>query len=127
MVDDYTEKKDFTSDFNEAKYQILRLHVLWQSCNNLSQAGKLEQWKWKLDAIWRELSPDAKLKDDFIEEEKEKYFSKVKKLNNDIAKSKDSNDIYLTLQEKEIFLRSLQEAVGKGGRRSSGEEDDIDT
>ena len=126
MVDDYNEKKDFTSDFNEAKYQILRLPVLWQSCNNLSQSGQLEQWKWKLDAIWRELSPDAKLKDDNVDEEQDKYFNKVKNINKKIADSKKNDAIYIALQEKEIFLRCLQEAVGKGGRRSSGEEDDFD-
>lgn len=126
MVDYYVEKKDITSDFNEAKYQILRLHVLWQSCNNLSQSGQLLQWKWKLDAIWRELSPDAKLEDDNMDKEEEKYFNQVKKINKTIADSKKDTVIYLTLQEKEIFLRCLQEKVGKGGRRSSGDDDDID-
>lgn len=127
MADDYMEKKDFTSDFNEAKYQILRLHVLWQSCNHLSQSGRLEEWKWKLDAIWRELSPDAKLKDDNQDKKKDTYFYKVKELNKDISKTKNDDVLYSVLQEKEIFLRCLQEAVGKGGRRSSGDDDDIDT
>ena len=56
-------KKELTSDFNEAKFQIYRLHILWLTCNTISNAGELTKWKWKLDTIWRELSPDATQKD----------------------------------------------------------------
>jgi hypothetical protein len=127
ITDEYpAEKKELISDFNEAKFQILRLHVLWQSCNTCSQNGNLEQWKWKLDAIWRELSPDAKERDKNQSDNENAYFSKIKTINDNISKARNNNEKYLALQEKEIFLRCLQDAVGKGSRKSSGDEDDFD-
>ena len=123
------EKKELISDFNEAKFQILRLHLLWQSCNSLSQSGKLIQWKWKLDTMWRELSVDAAEKDKTIEKDKDKHFTRVKELNKSIAKAqKDDNraELYDTLQKKEIFLRQLQEDAGKGSRKHAHDEDDMD-
>ena len=123
------EKKELISDFNEAKFQILRLHLLWQSCNSLSQSGKLIQWKWKLDIIWRELSVDAAEKDKSIDNDKDKYFTRVKELNNNIAKAeeqKNLEELYETLQKKEIFLRQLQQDAGKGSRKHAGDEDDMD-
>ena len=121
-----TEKKDLTSDFNEAKFQILRLHILWISCNTLSQSGKLIEWKWKLDTIWRELASDAKDKDK-DKEKKDTYFYQIEQLNKKISfVSNNNNLLYSILQEKEIFLRCLQEAVGKGGKKSSGDGDDMD-
>ena len=123
------EKKELISDFNEAKFQILRLHLLWQSCNSLSQSGKLIQWKWKLDTMWRELSVDATEKDNSIDKDKDKYFTRVKELNKNIAIAQDNNnreELYDTLQQKEIFLRQLQEDAGKGSRKHAHDEDDMD-
>jgi hypothetical protein len=118
-------EKDLISDFNEAKFQIYRLHILWLTCNTLSQTGKLLEWKWKLDTIWRELSPDANYKDKNNETE-DTYLNKVKLLNQNIAKSNGREELYNALQEKEIFLRCLQEEVGKGSKKSSTEMEDFD-
>jgi len=118
-------KKELTSDFNEAKFQIYRLHILWLTCNTISNNGELTKWKWKLDTIWRELSPDAIQKDE-NKEEQDKYTSKLKILNDKIAKSEDNTTIYNALQEKEIFLRCLQEEVGKGSKKSSTEMENFD-
>ena len=123
------ERKELISDFNEAKFQILRLHLLWQSCNSLSQSGKLIQWKWKLDTIWRELSVDAAEKDTSIEKDKDKYFTRLKELNKNIAEAQEDNkreEVYETLQKKEIFLRQLQQDAGKGSRKHAQDEDDMD-
>ena len=120
MASDFSDKKVLTSQFNEAGYQIARLNVLWTTCNTLSRSGRLTQWKWLLDTIWRELSPDAKQKD------KDKYFKEVEELNTKIAKLQNTGDLYKSLQEKEIFLRCLQDAVGKGSKRKDFDEDDIE-
>ena len=48
-----------TSKYNEAVNQLTRLNFLWQSCNELSTSGNLLKWKWRLDAVWRELSASA--------------------------------------------------------------------
>ncbi len=117
-------KKELTSDFNEAKFQIYRLHILWITCNTLSNDGELTKWKWKLDTIWRELSPDAHQKDEG--KEKDTYFKEYKDLNDKIAKAKGNTALYNALQEKEIFLRRLQEEVGKGGKKSSTDYEDFD-
>lgn len=117
--------QELTSDFNEAKFQIYRLHILWVTCNNLSNEGKLEEWKWKLDTIWRELSPDAKYKDKNKEKEAT-YFYNVEILNKKITEAKERNDLYNALQEKEVFLRCLQDEVGKGSKKSSTEIEDFD-
>jgi hypothetical protein len=117
--------KELTSDFNEAKFQIYRLHILWVTCNNLSNEGKLQEWKWKLDTIWRELSPDAQYKDK-NKEIPNTYFYKVELLNKKIAETKEREELYNVLQEKEIFLRCLQDEVGKGSKKSSTEIEDFD-
>ena len=119
-------KKEVVSEFNEAKYQIFRLHLLWLSCNNLSNIGNLTGWKWKLDTIWRELSPDAYKKEEGWSE-KEKFSAKLKELNENITKaSKEKELLYIALEKKEIFLRILQDKVGKGTKTRSIDDEDFD-
>ena len=119
-------KKEVVSEFNEAKYQIFRLHLLWLSCNNMANAGELEQWKWKLDTIWRELSPDA-YKKDKGKEDKDKFKTKIVQLNENITKAeKNKSLLYKSLEEKEIFLRILQDDVGKGTKTRNIDDEDFD-
>lgn len=110
-TDSFTDKKVMVSEFNEASYQIARLNVLWQQCNFLASSGNLSEWKWKLDRIWIELSADAKSKNEKY------YYGGIKLINEVIGKSKTEQSLYNSLQQKEIFLRSLQEDVGKGGKK----------
>jgi len=112
MADDFSDKKVLISQYNEAAFQIARLNNLWQLCNNYARAGDLDQWKWVLDRIWIELSADAKQKDET------QYFNGIKVLNISISKAEGNANLYNTLQEKEIFLKGLQEGVGKGGKKS---------
>ena len=117
--------KELTSDFNEAKFQIYRLHILWVTCNTISNEGKLQEWKWKLDTIWRELSPDAQYKDK-NKEDGDTYFYRISILNKKITEAIEREGLYNALQEKEIFLRCLQDEVGKGTKKSSTEKKDFD-
>lgn len=125
-------KSDITSEYNEAKFQILRLHILWLGCNNISKSGNLDGWKWTLDCIWRELSIDALSKGgaekDGQPSKDNIYYNRVKELNEDITKAQSNANKYDALQTKEIFLRWLQDTVaGKGSkRRASDEEDGFD-
>lgn len=107
----FNDKKTMMSEFNEAAYQIARLNTLWSLCNDYAREGKLYKYKWVLDRIWVELSADATQKNE------EKYYSRVKILNKYISQTKNSSSLYALLQEKEIFLKSLQEDVGKGGKK----------
>lgn len=129
-------EKQLYSDFNEAKLQIFRLHQLWSDCNQLSQTGQLTRWKWKLDSAWRELSTDARQRDgynsytEWIKEgikDKGSYLSINSQINQLIAESQgEPTALYNALQQKEVFLRCLQEDVGKGAKRSSDEDDDLE-
>lgn len=128
---------DRSSAYNEGLLQIQRLHFLWIEANNYSRKGNYAQWRWTLDAIWRELSRDA-LKntgkkispDDIIEaEEKNKWFKQYKVIEKQISEAitnKQQRNIYESISSMEIFLRALQDAVGKGGKYKSHADDDMD-
>lgn len=114
-------QKDLISDYNEAKFQILRLHSLWQSCNRYSQGGDLVKWRWALDTIWRELSADAKNKD------KNKYELRFKDVNDKIKQAfleRNREKQYEALDLKDQELRFLQDEVGKGGKRHDKDQDE---
>ena len=113
-----TENNTVKSDFNEANFQILRLHDLsmkYASC----WIGDADYFKarWILDQIWIELSADAQ-EEDKNKPEVETYFYKVAELDKNIDTVKKDTEIYRALQEKRIFLKLLQEQVGKGGKKS---------
>jgi hypothetical protein len=112
MSSSFNDSKKFISDFNEGALQIMRLNYLWQQCNNYASQGLMEEWKWKLDRIWIELSADAYKKDKIY------YSLKLKLINKKIQKAKDKDELYVYLQKKEIFLKQLQDEVGKGSKRS---------
>ena len=135
-------KNELLSDFNEAKFQIFRLHNEYTNCNRLSSAGDLTKWCWHLDIIWRELSSDAIKKEGTIENNQ--YFKEIDKLNKDINNfseeieqnikkgkkieaTKSRSKLYRAIEKKEIYLRNLQDDFGKGSKRSSEDEDDIDS
>ncbi len=128
---------DVKSAYNEGVFQIQRLHFLWIEANNQSRSGELKKWHWTLNVIWRELTRDAirKMNDKSKPEDFQKlsidnpYFKEYKRLERAIADSntkKDFGGAYLSLGELEIFLRHLQDVVGKGGKYKRGDDDDLD-
>ncbi len=123
-------KKDLTSDFNEAKLQVYRLNNSWERFSTAIRSGRFMEDKganWELDDIYGELSHDEEIKDEF-KEGTNKYSYKINKLNELIAKHKDDDvKLYKILRMKERILRRLQDEAGKGSKRSSEDEDDIDT
>lgn len=123
MVEDYEaeEKKNLTSDFNEAKFQILRLHNSWQLCNSYRRTGQLEKLKWELDNIWDELSKKSEIKKGTGD------FDKMEKIDKEIVKKrKNQSEFYNSLREKYRFLKGVQEDVGMGGRMSESDADSMD-
>lgn len=116
MAENYSDKKTLVSEYNEASFQIIRLHSLWTKANNYSMQGNLIGLKWVLDRVWIELSADAKGK-------KGDYEEGIKELNKKIALAQTNPRLYNALQDKEIFLRCLQEDVGKGGKKREEFED----
>ena len=101
----YVDDEPKLSKYNAALAQLYRIDDLWQVANLHSRSGQLIQWNWDLDVIWRELAGDAN-KDDFIE------YNRINK--QIIINRKKRGLLYQTLQEKEIFLRKLQNKQGKG-------------
>ncbi len=120
-MDNFNDKQKLSSDFNEAAYQIERLHNLWMKCNHYSTSGLLDKWKFHLDAIKRELGKD--IKDLDKDKEKNTYNHKINLINLEIAKVKYDKDLlYLALQKKDELLREVQEDTGKGSKKSFGYE-----
>jgi len=125
--DEYlNERKNLISDFNQAKFQILRLNDRWERCHTFAHSGKLDDWKWELNDAWRELSVDA-----FYEDEGKKkadtFSYKIGKLNELIAKNQNNRaKLYRILETKEIMLRRLEDRAGKGSKRREADEDDME-
>ena len=118
-MSEFSDKKKRLSDFNEAGFQILRLHGLWLRANQCALTGSLNQWKWLLDVIARELAADIKHLDNKDGNKKKE----LDELNKNISKAKGSAAEYKALEEKDIFLRCLQDDVGKGSKSSDHFED----
>jgi hypothetical protein len=124
--DYYNEQKNLISTFNDAKLQIFRLNNAWERYATSIRSGNLIKADWDLDEVYGELYIDEEYEDEGKEEGKQ-FKSKFKKINDLIAKHKnDTSKFYLVLKMKERLLRRLQDLSGKGAKRSSEDEDDID-
>lgn len=107
------DKKTLKSEYNEASYQILRLHNLWTNYSNYSREERLYLVHTTLESIWIELSADAK----------QTHFDCIKKFNDSIGMHKDNKiKVQIALKLKAIFLKKLQDDVGKGGKKTEGYE-----
>lgn len=136
----------FTSNsqslYNEGLLQIQRLHYLWIQANEKSRAANFQSWRWTLDTIWRELSRDVikqgnkkvKPADVMAAQEKNEWFKIHEQLDQSInaahalmIKDKRTGLMaeYAALSKMEIFLRTLQDSVGKGGKYKDPGEDDL--
>lgn len=72
------EQERLISEFNEAKFQIFRLHNLWLECKHFRESGMLLNWKWKLDTAEIELYEDAKHCD---KQDKKGFLQRIKEIN----------------------------------------------
>ncbi len=117
---------------------IIRIDGLWKDANIHSCAGQYSKWNTKLDVIWRELARDIQ-EDDW--EAKKTDFDKFDKQLAEAGQFKDGgsetfNDIdqdavtnrskhYKILNDKELFLKRLENKLGKGTTFHDGDEDDF--
>lgn len=103
------------SQYNSAAQEISRTDSLFQKCHSLRSKGELKALNYELDGIWLELSGDKNLQPQDIENYYvfQKLYGKYKL---------DRNKVYQILIKKEMFLRKLQNRLGKGSKYK--EEDD---
>ena len=124
-MDDENSEDKFTSMLNTGGLINLRLHDLWILVNKHRISGNYYSWNLTLDSLWSELVGDLEEHDN----QEKKYllynkllhkhlplysgyqvgFNKIKK--EDMEKIKYQ---YAILLAKEIFLRRLQNTLGKG-------------
>lgn len=123
------------SKYNSGVAQLYRLDSLWKDTHKFSRTGKHYYWNLTLDRIWCELSRDLAV------DEYETYQKKFEKLDTEIGVIKDSSDgfknptqedmnkrskQYRKLIEKDLFLRRLENHLGKGTAWADGSEDDFE-
>ena len=112
-----------TSRFNEATFQIERLHNLWLAIGRNSRHGRsnLTAWKFLLDEVWRELIADVEKMADTEGIKKEN-----EKLKKNIVNARGQEDLYNALDERHCFLKIIQDKSGKGGSYQDENAFDID-
>ncbi len=117
---------------------IIRIDGLWKDANIHSCSGQYSKWNTKLDVIWRELARDI-LEDEW--EQRKEDFDKFDKRLVDAGAFNDAGsdtfeDIttkeskirskhYRILNDKELFLKRLENKLGKGTTFHDGDEDDF--
>lgn len=120
------------SKYNSAVAQLQRLDQLWNKAHTASSSGNYIVWNLTLDKIWSELAGDL---DQNPTKEKEFYtftenlgktgsISKPEIKGFKIEENKERAKQYLILLTKEIWLRRLQNTLGKGSSYDDGSQDD---
>ena len=136
-MDDNNEKQ--TSKFSSGINQLMRLDQLWKDSNSYSVAGLYSKRNTKLDVIWRELARD--LSDKVYGERKALFDAFDTNLGkagpfmdngsdtfNDPSREnmKTRSKQYSILNEKELFLRRLENFLGKGTTWDDEDDDGFD-
>ena len=133
MEDNFETNK--TSKYNSAVAQLMRLDNLWQICHTASISGNYFKWNYALDKIYVELAADLKESDpknreyaNLINEFNQTgiIFSKqIKGFEVDSTNDKAIKQ-YPILLKKELWLKRLQNTLGKGTKWDEGEDDYMD-
>jgi len=116
------EEREEFSKYNEASLQIMRLNELWISAEFYARRGFVIPWKYILDSIWRELHSDVikmKKKKIVTLNKNDKFMEKIA-----VARTKDQK--YFALNNRHIFLKDLQDEVGKGSKYEDADTEDFE-
>ncbi len=104
-----------TSKFNDSILSIGRLNEHWLACERFANEGNLMAWKFRLDSVWRELTPDVER----LKNKSGKEGFDIEKLNEllklRIARAKGRSLIYVKINARHEFLRKVQDKAGKAG------------
>lgn len=93
------------SKYNSAVSELTRIDFLFQAGNNWKAIGKFDKWNQILDTVWMELAADA-------EKKHYKEYDEFTKLI--IRNFSNKHFLHQLLIKKQIFLKKLQNAQGKG-------------
>lgn len=139
MSEEEENQISIKSKYDSGIAKEIRRNKLWDEVNKHKREGNYIKWNEDLDCIWCELVADANKKKIF-ESKKTKFqeFDKdILKIGqivdnyNKGFKQPDKNDYakrskhYAKLMEKEVFLRLLEEELGKGSKWEDENEDDF--
>lgn len=135
MESEASEQK--ISRYNSAELLNLRLDSLWNNSKDHARNGEYARWKADLDQIWSELASDLKPKG-----EEEGTYNKfvilllgLGDLSNPISRGfqaipKDTilkrEKQYSLLLDMQIWLKRLQNKVGKGTAYDQGDDEYMD-
>jgi len=126
--EEFSERR--ISEFNEAAFQIQRLHSIWVECKTRRQNGDLYGLRYSLDTAAIELWVDAVKIDERNKDIEKGYQKKIGEIDQEIDEAIEKKDVtslkilYKLFTKKEKILRQLQEDAGKGGK-SKLEDDDF--
>lgn len=125
MYQDNSEKGDNeTSKFNEAQFEIERLHNHWLMAEHYANTGALFKWNLVLFSVRRELSADINRHSN-----KEKILAEdngyIKQIANAIRMGK-KNQLYFIIHTRHVFLKQLQDDAGKGGSYEASNSQDFE-
>ncbi|MCK9429452.1 MAG: hypothetical protein M0R17_05570 [Candidatus Omnitrophica bacterium] len=123
------------SKYNSAVSKEIRRSEVWKEANTHSRNGQFRKWNDDLDCIWRELCADTKNNFYAKETEFKEINQKIAKIGNIIDSKlgfspmtkkeiEDRQKHYELLMEKDVWLRKLENELGKG---TILEEDDEDS
>ena len=106
------------SKFHSGFQDIDRLDELWRITHRLAIGGALSKWNWVLDRIWCELGGDIDETDERVAQ-LNNINTEISMLTNKVMQKEMKPDIYnaelyTILMKKELFLRRLQNSIGKG-------------
>jgi hypothetical protein len=130
------EQEQKTSKYNSGIAKIYRMDGLWKNVNSNSVIGNFIKWNEFLDRVWCELSADI-MPSDFNDKaekfkEKDKAISDIgnfddglsdgfKSISKELLEKRSKH--YKALIDKEMFLRRLENELGKGTAWDEGEDE----
>jgi len=136
MVEDNVVIK---SKYNSGVAKMIRMDAIWKDVNRHKRSGEFSKWNEDLDTVWCELTADAKKKN--VLKQKSKEFNEKNQAIAELGSFNDTSNLsfrvptnednlkrikqYQKLMDKEIFLRILEEELGKGTAWEDDDEDDF--
>lgn len=109
------------SKLNAGGLDLIRLHNIWERCHVAKRSGRLSNWNDELDCAWTELAGDLDPKSN--KELFDQYNLLIKLI---VKYRRDKVILNQILMRKQIFLKRLQNKLGKGTAYIEDGQDDFE-